>query len=290
MAVPLLLILAGGPAIAGPPAAVKKSALIVGVSRHTGGRPAAPVGGAGDAAAMEKALRNGGFAADSIRVLTDTAATAANIRAGIQWLAERSTGDSFTVFHYSGHVYQRNGDPDRDGEAMDEFLVPFDNQIISDRELGERLSSIKGWLWTNISGCEAAGFKEGPNIEGPRRLFTGSSLEHQKSYERPDWRMSVYTGLLADQGFNQKAGDANKDGFVSIQEAFRYAAAHAPPMTSKQRKGVQEPYLAGGDGTEWFLDPPPPPPAPPPAPNNSATGPQKLCVVKDIPGVPNLCL
>ncbi|MGI8683915.1 MAG: caspase family protein [Acidimicrobiales bacterium] len=285
LAVPLLLVLAGGSASAGPPAASQRSALIVGVSVHLGGRPASPVGSRGDADAMREVLRRAGWADDQVRVLTGSAATGANIRAGIQWLASRAGPDTFSVFHYSGHVYQRTGDIDRDGEDKDEFLVPYDaTSIISDRELGEKLGGVNGWLWTNISGCEAAGFNEGGKLEGPKRLFTGSSLEHEKSYERPDWRRSVYTGLLAQEGMLNGQGDANGDGLVSIQEAFRYAERGAPAMTAKQRKGVQHPYLAGGDGTEWFLKPPPPPPAPPPPPPGAPSGPQKLCLL------PGLCL
>ena len=287
MTVLMLQLVAGGPASAGPPASLQRSALIIGVSRHLGGRPASPVGGGGDAVAMREALRKAGWADDQVRVLSDTAATGANIRAGIQWLADRSGPDSFSVFHYSGHVYQRTGDLDHDGEDKDEFLVPYDaTSIISDRELGQKLGAVHGWLWTNISGCEAAGFNEGGGLEGPKRLFTGSSLEHEKSYERPDWKMSVYTGLLANEGMNKGRGDANGDGNVSIQEAFRFAERETPVITAKQRKGVQHPYLAGGDNTEWYLRPPPPPPAPS-TPPPSATNPdsaKKICLL------PGFCL
>ena len=262
--------------------------MVVGIGQHTGNRPKGTVGGAGDATAMADVLRLAGF--NDVRVLVDGQATGAAIRAGIDWLKERSSAGSFTVFHYSGHVYQRTGDLDRDGEALDEFLVPYDSRsIISDRELVNRLDGVKGWLWTNISGCEAAGFDDSRILSsGGRRLFTGSSLEHQKSYERPDWRMSVYTGLSANEAALRRKGDANGDGHVSIHEMFRYAETHAPGMTAKQKKGVQNPYLAGGDGTEWFLKAPPPPPPPPSSGGSGGSGgsppPQKICLA------PGLCL
>lgn len=283
LSAPLLLLQADGPASAGPSASGTRSALIIGVSAHTGNRPKGTVGGAGDATAMKDTLLKAGWAADQIRVLVNANATAANIRSGIDWLRDRSNDGSFTVFHYSGHVYQRPGDPDGDGEGLDEFLVPYDTRnIIADKELGQRLNGVRGWMWTNISGCEAAGFNEG-GLAGPKRLFTGSSLEHQKSYERPDWQMSVYTGLFARYGVLEGRGDANGDGKVSIHEAFKFAEQGAPPMTSRQRKGVQTPYLAGGDGTEWFFLPPAPAPAP--APTGGSTPPPaqpKLCL---LPGV-----
>ena len=54
-------------------------------------------------------------------------------------------------------------------------------------------------------------------------------------------------------------------------------------MTAKQRKGVQHPYLAGGDNTEWFLNASSTPPASAPGGSNP-TGPPRICLL------PGLCL
>ena len=247
------------------------------VSSHLNNRPAAPLGAGGDGAGFREVLRRAGWGDDSVRVLSGSAATAANIRAGLDWLRDRSSDGSFTVFHYSGHVYQRPGDQDRDGEAVDEFIVPFDNKVIVDRELGQRLAAIRGWLWSDINGCEANGFNEG-GLHGDRRLFTGSSEEHQKSYEHPDWRMSVYTGLMTRKAVLENQGDANRDGVVSIQEMFRHAERETPRITTGQRKGVQNPVMFGGGGPEWFLGPSPRPTAPPPPSGGAAEPSKKLCL------------
>ncbi|MGH9165352.1 MAG: caspase family protein, partial [Acidimicrobiales bacterium] len=260
-----LLALSGGQAGAAPGRDGVRSALVIGISQHAGGKPTGTVGGAGDAAAVRDALRQAGWRDDEMMVLTDGAATAARIRDGLSWLQRRSTDSSFSVFHYSGHVYQRAGDLDRDGEALDEFIVPYDStRPMVDRELSERLRAVSGWMWADIAGCEAAGFDEG-GLSGPRRLVTTSSAEPEKSYERPDWRMSVFVGLMADQGLLKGMGDTNGDGMVSIQEAFARAAQEAPKMTAGQRTGPQHPQMMGGDGAAWFLRPPAQPPAPPPA-------------------------
>lgn len=268
-----LLAFTGGEAGAAPVADPVRSALIVGVSQHAGGRPVGTVGGAGDAAAVRDALRRAGWRDDEMMVLTGTGATAARMREGFTWLANRSTETSFSIFHYSGHVFQRPGDLDGDGEAVDEFLVPYDSRVsIVDRELTDRLGAVRGWLWTDIAGCEAAGFNDGGRLAGPRRLFTASSAEPEKSYERPDWKMSVYVGLMVDQGMAKGRGDADGDGQVSIQEAFAYAAREAPKMTATQRNGPQHPQIQGGDGAPWFLRPPPrpvPAAAAKPAPSGS---------------------
>jgi hypothetical protein len=270
--------LSASPSAAAPVAGHERSALIVGVGKHTGGRPVGTVGGAGDARVVQEALRRAGWRDDQMRVLVDAAATAAAIREGITWLQSRSNDSSFSIFHYSGHTFQRGGDPDRDGEALDEFLVPYDTRnLLADREVSERLRGIQGWLWANFAGCEAIGFDDA-GLSGPRRLVTASSAEPEKSYERPDWRMSVYVGLMFDEGVLKGRADADRDGTVSIHEAFAYAAREAPIMTARQRKGPQNPQMRGGDGQPWFLAPPPPPPPSTPPSPLGPPGRQRLCL------------
>ncbi len=224
------------------PAAAERWALIIGVDRFQGGtRP--NYGAVADGADFQQALLKAGFAADHIRVLSDGAATAGAIRAGLQWLVDHSSLTSLSVLHYSGHVKQ---------VGSTEYLWPHDNSFIADTELAGKVSQLRGQAWIDISGCEAAGFDEG--ISAPNRLFTASSRANEKSYEIPDMRQSVFTLLEIEQGMNQGLGDANRDGRVSVQEAFAYAAARAPQFTAGQRQGAQHPVMAGWDGTPLFLD------------------------------------
>ena len=250
---------------ASPPHDVDKWAVVIGID-HFQGRTHPNVGAVGDADDFTFMLEHQGWPSDHILELTDGAATAANIRSAFKWLHDHSGPHTYSVFHYSGHVKQLAGDRDRDGEDVDEYLWPHDNQFIADGEFAGWMRSMGGWLWVDIAGCEAAGFNDG--IAAPNRLFTASSQENEKSYEYPQWKNSVFTGLLADQGTNQHKADYNHDGRVSVTEAFRMAAEQAPQITAKQSKGPQHPYTAGGDGSEWFMDAPPPPPPPPPPPQD----------------------
>ncbi|HEV2758843.1 MAG TPA: caspase family protein [Acidimicrobiales bacterium] len=227
---------------AAPPAAAERWALIVGVDRFQGAtRP--NYGAVADAADVREALLKAGWADDHIRVLTDGGATARDIRAGLQWLVDRSGPKSLSVFHYSGHVKQ---------VGSTESLWPYDNSFIADTDLATQLRQLKGQAWVDISGCEAAGFDEG--ISAPNRLFTASSRANEKSYEIPDMRQSVFTLLQVEQAMIKGAGDANRDGKVSVQEAFDYAAVRAPQITAGQKQGAQHPVMAGWDGTPLFLD------------------------------------
>ncbi len=258
LALAALCALAGiGHATAGPGRTVDKWALLVGIDKHQG-KTHSNVGSVGDTQTLRDVLLRNGWPANHIKVLNDSAATQAGIRAGMKWLVDNSGPDSFSVFHYSGHTKQIKGDPDRDGEALDEFLWPSDNRHISDGEFASYMKRLRGWAWINIAACEAAGFNDG--VASPHRLFTASSLENEKSYEMPQWKNSLFVGLLAEQGIQlRRAPDKNRDKAVSIQEAFEYARYHAPRVSSKQDTGPQHPYIAGGDGKPWFFTVPLPP-------------------------------
>ena len=224
--------------------AANKWALLIGIDTFQGTtRP--NFGGAADAADMRAALIRAGFPPDHIRVLTDSGARAADIRAGLSWLVANSTPTTFSVFSYSGHVLQ-NG--------TTEYLWPHDNAHIPDTELAASMKALKGHAWVNISGCEAAGFDEG--VAGPTRLFTAASQANEKGYEWPAGKVSVFSMYLVRKGMLGGEADFNRDGRVSVQEGFRLAAERAPAFTAHAAQGPQHPYIAGGDGKELFLDDP----------------------------------
>ncbi|MDQ6728394.1 MAG: caspase family protein [Actinomycetota bacterium] len=245
--VPLLLagVLAAGElaASAAPaPAGGDRWALIVGID-HFEGATRTNFGAVADASNFRQTLLRAGWADDHIKVLTDSGARQADIRAGLQWLVDRSSPTSLSVMHYSGHVKQ---------VGSTEYLWPHDNRFIADTELASSVQRLRGQAWIDISGCESAGFDEG--ISAPNRLFTASSQSNEKSYEYPDLRQSVFSSLLVNRGMLQGQADANGDGRVSVQEAFAFAAAQAPGITARQSQGPQHPVMAGWDGTPLFLD------------------------------------
>jgi hypothetical protein len=235
------------PAHSSVPTDPNRWAFIVGVD-HFEGRTHTNVGAVGDAHTLQRVLTERGFAPDHVLVLTDDAATQANIRAGFAWLAKHATNSSFSVFHYSGHVQQQTIDG-----ALHQELWPHDNRFITDTEVANAVRAVPGRMWIDIAGCEAGGFNDG--VSAPNRLFTASSQVTEKSYENPGWHESVFSGLLVDQAINQRMADNNHNGKVSINEAYGFAYAQAPQITRNQSAGPQHPYTAGGDGTEWTLEP-----------------------------------
>ncbi len=102
-----------------PPTAAPQDrwALIVGVTNYRG-KVKDTVGGANDARLVRDVLLRNGWRSDRIRILTDGAATGRAVADGISWLQRNSSSRTFSFFHYSGHVKQKNGR---------EYLWPVDN-------------------------------------------------------------------------------------------------------------------------------------------------------------------
>jgi hypothetical protein len=203
--------------------------------------------GAQDVAFIRAYLLSAGWRSDHIKVLTNKRANGKAFRAGLQWLASKSTPGTFSLFHYSGHVKQEGGH---------EKLWPYDRKFISDTELSSVLKPTQGKLWVDIAGCEAAGFME--DLPSERVLVSTSSKRTQKSYEHPDWGESVWVGLLWDAGMNQRLADADKNGVVVMGEALRFAKYWAQVVTFYQRPhGRQTPQFAGMPVRGWTLADPP---------------------------------
>ena len=275
-ALPLLLV-APAPQAGADPGPADKWALVVAVNRYK--PPTKMAGAPKDPETMRQALIKHGFPADHIKVLSEQAATAANVRSEMDQMARQAGPGSLSALYFGGHVKQKRGDVDRDGEDIDEFLWMWDNQFISDAELGQRMRAVPGRVWVAISGCEAAGFDDG--ISSPRHLFTASSKETENSYTIADGH-SVFAGLMVRDALLGGHGDADGNGAVSVQEAFDHALTLAPQQTVDSSNGPQTPQIAGGDGSQWFLQPPAPP-APAAAQATCVAG---ICLPPPVPPLP----
>ncbi|MCW2776297.1 MAG: hypothetical protein JWN17_22 [Frankiales bacterium] len=235
-----------GPASAAAPTAspAERWALVVGVTDYAG-RTHSTVAGARDAGLVKNVLLAQGWKSDHIRVLTEGHATAQAVSEGLTWLVSKSSPSTFTMFHYSGHVKQT---------SAGEYLWPYDNRFLRDVDVARVLRGLQGTSWVDIAGCESGGFQEG--LATNDRLFTSSSRVSEKSYESPQWGMSVWAGLLFDQAIRDKDADADHDRKVSVQEAYQWATPRAAAITAKQQPhGPQHPQHAGWRGSLNLANP-----------------------------------
>lgn len=236
-----------------PPVASPQNryALLVGIEDYAG-RTHDTVGGRGDVVAVRRALLASGWRDDHIRVLVDGQATATGIRSGLDWLTARSSADTFSLFHYSGHTCIAGRGPCDPGHA---YLWSHDNRFLPDTEVVSRLVRIKGKQWFDASACEGAAFDRG--YSSASRLFTGASAADETAYEEPRWDQSVWTGLAWDYGYTRGHADpAGRASHATIAQLATYAVRQAPVYTQRQPRGAQHPVLRGGHPS-WSLSAPP---------------------------------
>jgi hypothetical protein len=238
--------------------------LIIGINDY-----AAPtedtVGSRPDGAALRRYLLRQGWRSDHILFLTDTDATASRVVEAIRWLASKTDRSSTVVFHYAGHEKPYRTDVDGDGETRDVALWLSDNRLIVDARLGDELGRVRAkQMWLHFAVCRAGGFDD-PVTGGPGRIVTYSSPDSELSYEDRDLRHSVFGYYTIVEGLSEGLADANRDGKVTVEEAFRYAR----PLTTQHTGGRQHPRVADGVGGQMSLRVPAAKgPAPTPSPSS----------------------
>lgn len=220
--------------------ATTRWALLIGINEHLG-RVSDNIGSRQDAEDLRQHLLRLGWRDDHILLLTDRTATRANIVDGLRWLADKTDGSSTAVFHYSGHSKKWYGqDVDGDGEVTDEGLWPTDDRFVVDSELVSLLAPVDARsMWISFATCNAAGFADA-GLARPGRVLTFSSGEAQKSYEHPGWGNSVWGYLMLEEALLHGMADVDRNGQVSVEEAWGWARPHASYTTRGQRHGPQD--------------------------------------------------
>ncbi|MGZ4121087.1 MAG: caspase family protein [Actinomycetota bacterium] len=181
------------------------------------------IGAHNDAVSLWQSLVNLGWRKDHIALLLDGYGAASHIIDGIRWLASKTTSSSTVVFHYSGQETYTRTTADGDNETMDIELVGADNRTILDGVLGREMNRVAaGHMWIDFATCRSAGFSDYGMVK-TGRILTYSSKQSEWSYEDPRLKHSVFSYYEIVSGLYYKHADSNRDGKVSVEEAFYYS-------------------------------------------------------------------
>jgi len=179
------------------------------------------------------------------------------------------------VIYYAGHGAP---EPDRnspDGDGLGKYLLPYDadpkslystafpmdgvSEIFS-RLAAERVILIQDTCYSGGSqlggrtvqtASVRASLSEGfldrvANARGRGRIIMTASEANEVSMERDDLRHGVFTFYLLE-AFSK--GDADQDGFITVNEAFRYVRKKVPEATGQN----QHPEKKGEEGREEIV-------------------------------------
>jgi hypothetical protein len=218
----------------------KRYAIVVGISDYPGTGSDLDYAD-DDATAMYDALTTYGYAPANINLLTDMEASYDAIRdAVVDVKGKAETGDE-VVFFFSGHGAKGQGDPDGDGEKVDEAIVSHNGypdgefKYIWDGELREWFSDFA----TNriifiFDSCLSGGMTD---LATPGRVINMATTENGTGYESDYWGggHGQFTYYFVDQGMI--VGNADRYNSiqgapdVTVEEAFDYAKANCQSQT-----------------------------------------------------------
>lgn len=190
-------------------------AVIVGIDDYPGSEYDLRAGVA-DAREVSAALDGFGVPAGQRRVLLDGAATTEAVRGAFRWLVDHAGPDATAVVFFSGHVVEYSGDPDGDGEAVDESLLLADNGHLVDGEMKGLLGGLRAHqTWIGVAGCYAGGFDD---VLAPGRVLTGAAPEGSLAYENDTFMRTYLVEYMVRRAMIEH-------GMASVQEAFHWARA-----------------------------------------------------------------
>lgn len=194
---------------------MSKRAFIVGINDFQGVTPLR--GCVNDTHQMRENLTSlFGFDDDQVRVIHDEDATAAGIRAGLDWLLSDYAGDGSDVrlFHFSSHGTQVDDDTGDEWECQDEVIVTYDHDWdnpFRDDHLREIFSAIpENVNFTFVADCCHSG--------SIQRRITPDGIEFTPRYVRPPReiddrikRMKQKRDLEGDSWAAEQLAEALKD-------------------------------------------------------------------------------
>jgi hypothetical protein len=209
-----------------------------------------------------------GYPDDHVRVLHDQQATRAAILDGLDWLAERVAAEphATAVVSFAGHGWL-------EGTTGRYFLIPHDvdpldipSSTLPAEAFIEALRRVKGErLLAIIDACHAEGMataRGGPTAtkyprdlkpapppeavvdalkQGAGRAVFSSSRGHQRSWDRPDGKMGVYTYHLIEalQGANNRPDETT----VKLSNLMNHLGRAVPESARDLCHAEQVPFF-----------------------------------------------
>ena len=180
---------------------------MVGIDEYAGSTPDLRAAVA-DADAMVTALDRLGVDTAHRSVHLDADATAAGVRAGVQWLVDRAGPEDTAVFFYAGHVRLQRGE---------QVVLGSDNGTVGDNELASMLAPLRAkQTWIVMAACYGAGFTE---LLAPNRILTAASPADEQAFENTDLGASYLAHYLVKGALIEGNADS------SVQAAFAWSQA-----------------------------------------------------------------
>lgn len=206
-----------------------------------------------DARRMQRAFLNVGLMqVEHTAVLTDQAATRANVTSALDRFSRQAGAGDTVVFFFSGHGNQI---PDQDGDELDgtdETLLLADGALTDD-ELSALLARGAARDFVALDSCYSGGFQR-DLARLPDSVGFYASAEGQVSYVADEYSAGGYLSYHLAQNITRMGGRP-----IPMWELQRDLAADFERSEASQRQHLTVGLSRGVNTHTVLLDAPPPP-------------------------------
>ncbi|MFC1798320.1 caspase family protein [Thermodesulfobacteriota bacterium] len=214
-------------------------------------------------------VKNNHIPAENVTLLLNQDATLLKIRSTLGTILKNKAGkDDMAVIFFAGHGATERDAVSPDGDGLEKYLLPFDADIkdlyatalpmgelarIFNRIRSERLifiadacySGASGGRTISMTGTRASISESFINriAGGKGRVIITASGANEVSVEKDELQHGVFTHFLI-KGLKGPA-DVDKDGLVTVDEAYNYVSEHVPQATAQEQHPVKKGTVEG---------------------------------------------
>lgn len=214
-------------------------------------------------------VRHNRIPPENILLLLDQDATLRKIRSALGTELKNKAGkDDMVIIYFAGHGATERDTQSPDGDGLEKYLLPYDADLkdlyatalpmeelsrIFSRIQSERLIYIADACYSGASGGRTIGVT-GTRASlsdafmdriagGKGRVIITASRANEVSAENEKLQHGVFTYYLIE-GLKGPA-DVDKDGLVSVDEAYDYVSEHVPKATNQEQHPVKKGSVEG---------------------------------------------
>lgn len=210
-----------------------------------------------------------GIPSQNITLLLNEEATVNNLRSALGTGLRAAAGpDDMVIIFFAGHGTAEPDSENPDGDGLEKYLLAYDTRpgdlystAIAMREISyifkriksERLifisdacySGAAGGRTVNVTGARSTideGFLSRV-AQGKGKVIISASAANEVSVEKDELQHGVFTYYLLE-GLKGSA-DTDKDGMITVDEAYRYVSEKVPKATGQTQHPVKKGSVEG---------------------------------------------
>ena len=214
-------------------------------------------------------LKENRIPAENVTLLIDEQATLKNLKSALGMGLKIAAGpDDMVLIYFAGHGSSERDAGSPDGDGLEKYILTYDSDptdlfstalpmrdiaLIFNRIRSERLVFIADACYSGASGgrtVSATGMRASITDTFLDRIATGrgkviitASAANEVSVEKDELQHGVFTYYLLE-GL-RGAADTDRDGAVTVDEAYRYVSEKVPRATGQEQHPVKKGSVEG---------------------------------------------